>query len=89
MAVCNGTIINIDTINKWGLNEIRITLASDNGYVAIYEKLAEIIISEKQEVKKGDIIGITGDINLYPTFDYQLLFNKKPINPMKLLEISN
>ncbi len=83
LAIGNGKILTIDTINDWGLNEIKITIKLKNNYKVIYEKLAEVLVTENQKVKTGQTIGKTGDKRLYPTIDYQLLLNEKAINPLE------
>ena len=80
-ATAKGKIIKIDTVNKWGLNEINITIEFNDNYTAIYEKLAKISVTENQNVKRGDEIGTSGDKRLYPVINYQLLYNHKPIKP--------
>ena len=80
-ATSEGTILKIDTINNWGIQEINITLKFNENYTAIYEKLAKTSVKEKQKVKKGQKIGLTGDKRLYPVINYQLLYNQQPIMP--------
>lgn len=83
LAIGNGRVEKIDTINNWGLDEIIIIIDLNNNYKVIYEKLAKITIKENEKVIEGQIIGQTGDKRLYPSINYQLMLNGKAINPIK------
>lgn len=82
-----GKIVEIDTINNWGIDEIKIVLQINENYKAVYEKLAKCYVSENQQVKKAQQIGQTGDTRLYPTINYQILKNNEPINPLEIKNV--
>lgn len=83
LAIGKGIVVKIDTINDWGLDEINITIDLKNNYKVIYEKLAKTSVAENEKIKKGQIIGQTGDKRLYSSINYQLILNDKSINPLE------
>jgi beta-lactamase regulating signal transducer with metallopeptidase domain len=80
-AVSDCKVLKIDTADNWGLNEICISVSFENGITGIYKNLYEVKVKSGDIIKRGNIIGKTGDVRLYPTISFQLLENGKPVNP--------
>ena len=81
LAIANGKIAKIDTVNDFGLKTYRITINLKNGYKAVYKSLYKIFVKKNVIVKINDKIAETGFAKLYPTISLILLKNGKPVNP--------
>lgn len=82
-AAGKGVIRQIDTTDFQGLHEISVHIKTQNNEEYIYEKLAELCATENKLVKKGQIIGFTGDSALYPIFTFKMKKNGIFTNPEK------
>jgi len=86
LAVSDGIVNSIDTVNNFGLIELNISIIHNNNITSKYLGLETILKTTDATVKKGDTIGKTGDNRLYETFDFQLLNNDSSINPRNYIE---
>lgn len=86
LAVSDGIVNSIDTVNNFGLIELNISIIHNNNITSKYLGLETILKTTDATVKKGDTIGKTGDSRLYETFDFQLLNNDSSINPRNYIE---
>ncbi len=85
MASRQGVVKNVEIIDNWGVEEINIEIAHNKGFTSIYKGLKKSFVEQNDTVKQAQIIGVTGDNRLYPTINFKLLKNKKPVNPMEYL----
>ncbi len=85
LATANGTIIKAVTKGNWG-NLIIVT--HSNGYETWYAHLQGFNVKEKQEVKKGDIIGYVGNTgrSTGPHLHYEVKQHGKHLNPLNYLK---
>lgn len=58
-----------------------------NGYESYYAHLSKIAIPRNRRVKRGDIIGASGNtgLSLTPHLHYEVRFNGEPLNPINYL----
>lgn len=82
LAVADGTISKIDTVDNWGVNEIKIEIDFEDNYKGIYKNLYKTNVKVGDFFKKGDKIALTGDVRLYPTVSFRLKKDNKHINPI-------
>ena len=80
-ATKNGKVTNIKETDNWGLKELEITVMHDKLFVSIYKGLWKAKVKQNDYVKKEQLIALTGDKRLYPSFSYQLLYKGKPVDP--------
>lgn len=86
-------IISKTKCSKFGYgNQIRVS--NDSGYDTRYAHLSEILVEEGQLVKKGDLIGLSGNsgISTTPHLHYEVReFNKlkNPLNYIYLYRLDN
>ena len=80
-ACADGQIEKIENIDDWGVQSFTITIRHDQSLQSKYEGLGTVTVTEKQNIKKGNTIGFSGDKRLLPTINFQLLINSKPVNP--------
>lgn len=85
VAIANGKITDVDETDNWGLPEKNITIKHRNNLISKYKKMYTVIVKEGFKVQKGDTIGYTGDRRLYMVFDFQLIHQNKPVDPLKYL----
>lgn len=83
-SVGNGIITNIEVKDIFGLKEYTITQKLKDDYKVKYKGLYKPKVKINEKVKTRKIIGIAGDIRLYPKIDIEIVKNKKPINPEEL-----
>lgn len=83
-AIESGTISRIKKKDIYGLTELTIKLESKNGYTIEYIGIYRAIINKDDAVNKGDIIGLTGDIRLYPSVSIKITKDDECLNPEKL-----
>ena len=85
IATADGFIAKASMEGDWG-NLIVITHA--DGYETWYAHLKEFNVSEKQKVKKGDIIGYVGNTGKSsgPHLHYEVKHNGKHLNPLDFIE---
>jgi len=84
LACCNAQVTALDTIDNWGVSELTIKLLH-NPYTIIYSGLYKSTITNGKIVKKGDTIGYTGKLALYPKIEFKVLLKNKAIPPSHLI----
>jgi len=80
-AIESGIVSHIKKDNVFDLEEYTVELELITGQKVVYKGLFSIIVQEDNPVKRGEIIGLTGDIRLYPTVSIQLFENGKATDP--------
>ncbi len=80
-AIDDGIISNIKTKDIFGLKEITIFENLNAGFNTEYSGLCQSFVQPGDSVKRGSVIGKSGDIGLYPTVNIKLLKNEKTYNP--------
>lgn len=85
LAAADGLIIKAATKGDWGN---LIIISHSDGYETWYAHLQGFNIKEKQEVKKGDIIGYVGNTGLStgPHLHYEVKQHGKHLNPLNYLK---
>lgn len=76
-----GKISEIKQVDDWGLKEFELTIKHDGIFSSKYKGLWKTKVKLNQIVERGQVIALSGDKRLYPTFSYQLLLNEKPVDP--------
>ncbi len=86
-ACQSGTVVEADSVKGYGN---RIVINHSQGYTTLYSHLLKIMVSKKQVVKIGEIIGLVGNTGLStaPHLHFELQLNKKVIDPGEKLDIS-
>jgi beta-lactamase regulating signal transducer with metallopeptidase domain len=82
-AIEDGIISNIKTKDIFGLKEISISEKLATNYTAEYSGLYKIFAATGDSVKKGDIIGKSGDTDLYPVISIKIIKTGKTFDPEK------
>lgn len=79
-ATASGKVISIGNSKKGAY----ILIDHQNGYKTLYDGLSKILVSENQNVVKGQRIGIAGysSYNLVPYCHYEIFYNDKNMNPV-------
>lgn len=80
-AIESGIISNIKIKDILGLEEITISENLNTKCTTNYSGLYKAFVIPGDSVKKGEIIGKSGDIRLYPTINIKLSKNGKTFNP--------
>ena len=83
IAISNGYVNAIDTVDNWGIKEISIKINFDKKYTGIYKNIYKVNIKQNDSVYKGNVIGITGDVRLYRIVGFKLLKDNLAINPQQ------
>ncbi len=82
LAVSDGKIKSISKHNNLGVNELTLTLNTKNKTQIKYSKAFKFTVKEGDIVKKGQVIGYTGDRRLYPILELKIIKNKRAVNPI-------
>ena len=84
-ASASGIVIFADyTIN----DGYKIILSHSKGYITIYKHLSQILKKERDYVKQGDIIGLsgnTGKLTTGPHLHFEIWKYQTPLDPQKIL----
>lgn len=84
-ASASGIVVFADyTIN----DGYKIILSHSNGYITIYKHLSQILKKERDFVKQGDIIGLsgnTGKLTTGPHLHFEIWKYQTPLDPQKIL----
>ncbi len=83
-AIATGRVSHIKKKDIYGLTELTIIIKSETGHSIEYIGLYQSTIKENDNVYKGDIIGLTGDIRLYPSVSIKIKKNDEDLDPEKL-----
>lgn len=83
MATGNGKVLKYKAKDPGGGKEV--VIDHGFGYQSKYSHLSKIIVKPFQTVKRGDIIGYSGNSGLSkgPHLHYEILKSGKPINPIE------
>ncbi|MCF6364885.1 MAG: peptidoglycan DD-metalloendopeptidase family protein [Bacteroidales bacterium] len=85
-AIGNGKVSHIKRKDIFGLTEITIIIELETGDIVEYIGLYKTTIKENDKVNKGDIIGLTGDLRLYPSVSIKLMKDGKYKNPENIYQ---
>ncbi|MDH7444298.1 M23/M56 family metallopeptidase [Aquimarina sp. 2201CG14-23] len=85
IATADGIILNAKNKGDWGN---LIIISHTDGYETWYAHLQGFNITEKQQVKKGQIIGYAGNTGLStgPHLHYEVKLHGKRVNPMHYIK---
>jgi hypothetical protein len=85
VATADGTIVNASYEGKWGN---LIIIEHENGYQTLYAHLNRFNCKKNQTVKKGEIIGYSGETGMVtgPHLHYSIKLNGDFINPINYIE---
>ncbi len=83
-SIYDGTITATSENKIFDLSEYTITQKLKTGDTVYYKGIYKPTAARNKKVKKGQIIGITGDIRLYPKIDIRIARNGKTVNPEML-----
>lgn len=82
VAVLDGTVTSIKEDQNLG-KIVEITHSND--IISIYQSLSEIKVEENQEIKQGDIIGVSGTCNIEQDLNnhlhFEMIVNGTTVNP--------
>lgn len=80
-AVMNGVVDSAKESKTYGKE---ILIEHENGYKTLYAHLSEIKVSEGQVIKKGDVIGLTGNTGMSrgPHLHFEVQKSGKYMDPM-------
>ncbi len=83
-SVSSGTIVYADWLKGYGLVVI---LDHGNGFYSLYAHASKLLVKEKQTIKKGHILGETGETGVTEgnTLYFELRKGTKPVDPLKWL----
>lgn len=81
-----------DVVERRSSSGLSVVIAHDNGYETTYSHLSRINVRRGQEVKRGDIIALSGNtgLSLAPHLHYEIKYNDMRIDPIHyfFLELS-
>ena len=90
LATAHGKVVKAQSVKKsskpgYG-NYVRIQ--HKDGYETLYSQLSEIKVEEGQEVKQGDVIGLSGSsgVSTGPHLHYEVIHQGKRVNPEAFLK---
>ena len=81
VATQSGKVSEIKQVDDWGLKEFEITIKHDKKFSSKYKGLWKTRVQLNDRIEREQVIALSGDKRLYPTFSYQLLLNGKPVDP--------
>ena len=84
-AAAGGLIVFSDYVNGFGNT---IIIQHKNNFLSKYHHCSVLIKKERESVKQGEIIALSGDTgskSTGPHLHFELWFNGKPVNPKKHL----
>ena len=83
-ATADGIVAKTDTTDKEGYG-LTIILNHGTEYATVYAHLSRFAIKEGDHVKKGQVIGYSGNTgkSVGPHLHYEVLKNNKPVDPAK------
>ena len=83
IAAGTGTVISVTIDTKFGN---AVTIDHGNGYVSVYRNASDPLVSEGNQIDRGDIIFVVGENST--TLGYQILQDGEFIDPENLIEIN-
>lgn len=81
-ATADGTVKELSS--KSSSEGMSITISHGNGYETVFNHLANIYVSKGQRVKRGDIIGLSGNtgLSMMPHLHYAIKFKGQSVDPV-------
>ena len=81
-ATADGTVKSLSEKNS--SHGKAITIDHENGYETSYSHLLDIRVRKGQEVKRGDIIALSGNsgLSFVPHLHYEVRFRNQTVNPI-------
>ena len=81
-ATADGTVKSVERAMK--LQGTRIVIDHGNGYETVYAHLSDLLVRRGQAVRRGDIIGRTGNsgTSFAPHLHYEVLLDGKQLDPL-------
>ncbi len=81
-ATADGTVKEI--LQRRTSTGMRLVISHGNGYETIYQHLSKINVKKGQEVKRGDIIALSGNtgLSLLPHLHYEITLNGMHVDPV-------
>jgi len=88
VATADGLVAFADLDGDWGR---KIVINHGNGYESIYAHLSRIEVKKGEMVKRGSVIGLTGNSgrSTAPHLHYEVRFQGRPYDPEKFIPISD
>jgi len=83
-AIGKGIVSHIKEKDVFGLTELTVKIDLETGHSVEYIGLFQTTIRKNDIVNKGDIIGLTGDVRLYPSVSIKVKKDGKCINPEQI-----
>lgn len=83
IASGTGTVLSVTTDAKFGN---LVSIDHGNGYISIYRNQGDPLVSEGDEIDRGDILFVVGENNT--SLGYQIQLNDQYIDPEELIEIN-
>jgi len=80
-AIETGIVSHIKEEDVFGLKEMNIEILLNSGHRVIYKSLFKITGEEKDSVQRGEIIGLSGDVRLFPAVRIKLFENNIAVDP--------
>lgn len=89
MATADGTVTGIDNKPE-GYGKL-VTITHSNGYKSRYAQLSEFKVKKGDEVKKGDVIALSGNsgMSTAPHLHYEVTLMDKHVNPIDFIKDYN
>ena len=82
IAAGTGTVLSVTTDAKFGN---AVTIDHGNGYISIYRSSGDPLVSEGDEIARGNILFVVGNDT---TLGYQIMQDDKYVDPEELIEIN-
>ena len=82
IAAGTGTVLSVTTDAKFGN---AVTIDHGNGYISIYRYSGDPLVSEGDEIARGNILFVVGNDT---TLGYQIMQDDKYVDPEELIEIN-
>jgi murein DD-endopeptidase MepM/ murein hydrolase activator NlpD len=82
IAAGTGTVLSVTTDAKFGN---AVTIDHGNGYISIYRYSGDSLVSEGDEIARGNILFVVGNDT---TLGYQIMQDDKYVDPEELIEIN-
>lgn len=86
VAVRSGAVTKVGVSNTYG-NYVK--YATEDGYEVMYAHLSRVLVDENAEVKKGEVVALSGNTGLStgPHLHYGLSKKDELIDPMDFVEL--
>lgn len=90
LATADGKVSKISSTPNQGYGNL-LVLSHEHGYLTKYAQLSEFKVKEGDEVKKGDVIALSGNsgMSTAPHLHYEVVKNGKQVNPVAFIKDYN